>query len=655
MPNQKTRQRERNEDREASGMEEGYLNDSRGKQNSRIAADGVGAREEYNGHGHANTITNDPRSRHNRSDGASQLKKNAGIGEWNHAVSETVRSLEAAHQSINLLQDKLSSHMGDIRDIEETRNRLNQMEELCSEKNEEIERQDNTITTLTNKSHNTRQELEHQRKMIEREKNEIEQEKSKQEKRVNTAMAEEKIKLQNEFDKLMSNQLKTHDRRRKDLEDEFAKQRSEINKKLAIMDAEMKRLLIIVEGQKTTIEAQKKELEKTTEQCDLLERAKDSFKREKQDRERELETIRNEFALNHISKDDLYVFDPITADSADHFINNTSKQRFAAIQRHIEEISLKFFVDVDGKDLDKVHEELSTADPCFTSVPIDDSDDSRDLCVAHAQRIVSSAICEYIWKPLHSEFTLLHPELNGLLRNMLDELEKSSGGRSVFVWKALTMQALQSLSVQLPASRNSEVQNPPAPSVSGRAQSVVSNVLSKLSPLVSSSHSYELQKDLHKLASEAIKIWNDAQTGNLKIAVFQSLDHARTKEWWHWDPESPKDNLDIMSESHNRILCLFPHVVAWEIVDVVEHTSGPPGSWPVDLKQAPCAKETCIHPGRGLPEWSPLVVRGQKMQEEKIDFISKALETAKKELHSTRRVSGHSRRGSIGSSISVAT
>jgi hypothetical protein len=47
-----------------------------------------------------------------------------------------------------------------------------------------------------------------------------------------------------------------------------------------------------------------------------------------------------------------------------------------------------------------------------------------------------------------------------------------------------------------------------------------------------------------------------------------------------------------------------------------------------------------------------LVVRGKKVQKEKIDYISKAVETAKKELYNTRRVLGHGRRESIGSSTS---
>jgi hypothetical protein len=60
--------------------------------------------------------------------------------------------------------------------------------------------------------------------------------------------------------------------------------------------------------------------------------------------------------------------------------------------------------------------------------------------------------------------------------------------------------------------------------------------------------------------------------------------------------------------------------------------------------------ETCIHPGRGLPEWSSLVVRGKEEREERKDYLMKTIiENAKKQAHSNRRILEHSRRASINS------
>ena len=85
--------------------------------------------------------------------------------------------MEVANRVIKVLQDKFKSHMDDIKDIEKTRDRLSQLEKMCSEKDEEIKRQGYTITTLTNMSGSNEQEMELQRKVIEKEKQELDQEK----------------------------------------------------------------------------------------------------------------------------------------------------------------------------------------------------------------------------------------------------------------------------------------------------------------------------------------------------------------------------------------------------------------------------------------------------------------------------------------------
>lgn len=63
---------------------------------------------------------------------------------------------------------------------------------------------------------------------------------------------------------------------------------------------------------------------------------------------------------------------------------------------------------------------------------------------------------------------------------------------------------------------------------SGRAEGVVSKVFSVLSPLVSSSQYEDLRIDLLK---PAIDIWNDAQTGELKVTASPSLKPAHREEW----------------------------------------------------------------------------------------------------------------------------
>jgi hypothetical protein len=75
--------------------------------------------------------------------------------------------------------------------------------------------------------------------------------------------------------------------------------------------------------------------------------------------------------------------------------------------------------------LDQIHKELKEADPVFNSVPIEDSDVSRDLCTAHAQRIISQAICEVIWTEFSSEFTASQPDSSSILGKISHEIETS--------------------------------------------------------------------------------------------------------------------------------------------------------------------------------------------------------------------------------------
>ena len=131
----------------------------------------------------------------------------------------------------------------------------------------------------------------------------------------------------------------------------------------------------------------------------------------------------------------------------------------------------------------------------------------------------------------------MHPELNSLLSKISDELDKSSySGRVANFWTALTMRALQSL-----PAKTSELRKSPRPTGSGRADNVVFKVFSVLSPLVNSSQNEDLRMNLLELANSAINVWNDAQTGELKIIVSPLLERARRQEWrsQKFDPESP--------------------------------------------------------------------------------------------------------------------
>jgi hypothetical protein len=293
--------------------------------------------------------------------------------------------------------------------------------------------------------------------------------------------------------------------------------------------------------------------------------------------------------------------------------------------------------------LRKIHGELAAVDPCFKAVPIDDSDSSRDLRTAHAQRIISKAICEDLWKPFSSALAVQHPGLSSCLSKISDSLDNSSqNGDIANVWTALTIRALQLLQDDTTA--------PPVlldpkkrPSTgSSITDSIISKVFLSLSPLISLSQAEALRADLHAVLNSSADVWNYAQASGLKITIDPFLDRTYREEWrsQQFDPALPSDgnsiDPDLASNTHLRVFTLFPRVLA----RIQERL--PPGSFPN-------FEPTVIHPGAGLPEWSSLVVRGKAYQEEIEDCIKEAV--AKVTKAASMRASGH-RRMSRGSSTS---
>ncbi|KFY94124.1 hypothetical protein V498_04039 [Pseudogymnoascus sp. VKM F-4517 (FW-2822)] len=613
MPKARRRQRPV-VDWEASGTEDNLANASEGSTNNRVGDD--------SGNDHTTIHTNGGRPRQST---ASQGNQQLSLGPWTQAVRETVQSMGATNYAIQDLQLKFKSHRDELMKMDEIMNKLAVLEKECEEKDSEIVKQDNTITTLTTRNEKREANIVEREKELAQKEKELDQERVKQEKRVAAVKAEERLKLESEYSELTQEVAQSCDKRKKELEDEFAKAKVLNDKRVTALETEKQQLLQTMDEEKRRAKAQSEMLEKSTEQCDVLERAIGSVKNDMRELEKELERIKKDFALN--------------SQPREYF-----EKSFQEIQGSIERLSLKYFHDIEGKDLDILHEKLVANDPSFGSVPIDDTDDSHELRAAHAQRIISDAMCEFVWKPLRSEYTLLHPDFNSLLVKLSDELFKyNPDGRVAKVWTALTMRALETLPV-----------NPMPPQAcpvtqSVRADHVISKVLSVLSPLVSSSQDESLRKDLLTLTKSAIDVWNNAQSGGLKITVTPLLEPERREEWRShiFDPlDHDEKNLDVISRTHPRILTLFPRVIAWETARPVKDDNAVPGSFPLESDHELRTKEMCIHRGTGLPELSPLIVRGKQAQEERNDYFSKVIENAKKNLHNNRRGS-HSRRSSM--------
>ena len=261
-----------------------------------------GAGDHLSNNGHASNNTNGRRSR--PSQGSSPHHEHqSGLGSWTQAVSETVQTMDTLQRAIRDLQHQFTLHKNNLDTMDETRDRLNQLEQECIDKDEDIRNKGITITILKSLDQEANADIERKQAEIERERELLDQDIAKQKKRALLAAEEEKRKLEDELKTRSAQQEKIMKNRTEELEDGFKKQAAENNKRVTSLESERDRLRKTVKDSKGAMELQMKELKKVTEQCEVLEIAKNTFKKEKKTVEKELEMTKKEFSLNSKSVD----------------------------------------------------------------------------------------------------------------------------------------------------------------------------------------------------------------------------------------------------------------------------------------------------------------------------------------------------------------
>ncbi|KAL5330685.1 hypothetical protein ACEPPN_000204 [Leptodophora sp. 'Broadleaf-Isolate-01'] len=617
----KDRQRQASKGWETSVSDKSYANASGNHKIPELPATGaVDDGGESTKNRHTDSENDGGRSPEGKSASPSHPKQEIILGTWTQAVGEAIEGMGAAQRAINNLQGMFTSHMDDLSRVNSTNKRLEQLEEDCREKDKVLQEQETAIGILRTIDAKVIASLEAELSQITREKGELKLERTKLESRVE----EERYTMQRKFEESLIRVEKNHETHMKEYKAYFARTSNEINARAIALEAEKRRALATAEQQEKKLKVQADELNQLKQRYDILNKATNSFKSKKEDLEKELEIIKREFTLEN--------------KTVAYF-----EQQFADICGEIEKISLKYFRDIDEEDWEEVHNRLIAEDSCFKSIPVDDSEDSSDLCAAHAQRIISAAIYDDVWKPLRSELTFQIPEFGKLLAKISDALDKTDQHRrSANVWTALTMRALQALDADAEAAISpvsQSEQNIRSPGCN-RANSVVSKVIRVLGPLVSAPQFESLRTDLLTVVDSSIDVWNNAQAGGLRLTIDPFLDRAQREEWrsQRFDPVSPlADGLDLdsVSKTRPRVFILFPRIVARTQEKLL-------------LGSCPQVEPIVIHPGKGLPEWSPLVMCGKHDQEEREERLNKAIENVK-ELRRSSLVSGHGRNESTGS------
>jgi hypothetical protein len=286
------------------------------------------------------------------------------------------------------------------------------------------------------------------------------------------------------------------------------------------------------------------------------------------------------------------------------------------------------------------------------------------LRVAHAHRVISSALHKYVWQPFSFDGALPDSPLITLLSDIFSEISRNSlsdngTGHVASFWKALTTHTLQS--IPNPLSDPKSNGSPPLPLMS-RAARVVHDVLSALSPLLTPTQEADLREELSNLTKSAISLWVSAEADESGFIVSLTLDPANRDEWRSrdFDPllSDPTTEgtaaKEMVSATNPRIFTLFPRITAKKLPKPVETQAGLPGSWPSAELPPRTADVVCIHEGVGLPEWSRLVMSGKQEQVE----IERELEDAAamvfkgRNMKTARNNSSSSRSGSIAGSVS---
>lgn len=280
MPKGKRRQRRSSWDGEASDGENNYANGTGSSANA-------GAFSECRRNGGDSHYTADQRDGANpRQTSTPRDNHQPRLGPWTEAVQEVVQNIGTTKHAFKVLEDRFISHMDDLTDTDETRNMLTTLKGECSRKDEKIKMLENTIAILRSMDTKAKADIDQAWAEIEKSKQDLSEEKSKQGKRVAATIAQEKLKLTNEFEKLTKDYDKSYAERRKELEDEKIRMR-----------AENKELTATVEAQRKSLEARSEELNVAHDQCDHWKRITESYKQENQHLEGRLRTIKEELVL----------------------------------------------------------------------------------------------------------------------------------------------------------------------------------------------------------------------------------------------------------------------------------------------------------------------------------------------------------------------
>ncbi|KFZ01006.1 hypothetical protein V501_10295 [Pseudogymnoascus sp. VKM F-4519 (FW-2642)] len=441
----------------------------------------------------------------------------------------------------------------------------------------------------------------------------LEQEKvefERQKKAAAEGLKEQESKLKAEVTKTISRREEEQDKKfsaqRKALENDIEKRKKYQEEELGNLKTKTEKDLETIGKLKAQIDKLRFQSKKEVQKYEDEKRLKEVFKQDIEGLEGELKDLQEEFSLS--------------SEPLEYY-----QSEFLNISRAIQNISVRYLSrDLNKEEVASLPSEISVADATFSDVPFSNTETSRQLRIAHSQRVIADAVYGTVWQPFSSDITTDDSKLSKLLQDVGAAVGTS---RSADVWRAVTMRALKSISNAHTQTQHSPSQTlSAAHAIQSREDKLMELVLSVLGPLLDPLDLLQFKADLLQITKQAISVWTSAQADERTFTVNPKLSQGNKHDWkiatLDYVPfyvDNSSQVVGPMRRNPSGVFTLFPIITATKRIQVQKAGLAPPGSWPgKDQQQVLNAEVTLIHDGLGLPQDSDIVQAGISEREEVI-------------------------------------
>ncbi|KFY30941.1 hypothetical protein V493_01539 [Pseudogymnoascus sp. VKM F-4281 (FW-2241)] len=614
------------------------------KQRKRITTSVDGDLPRTNGHAgsHSSNSTN------------RQSSNSSSIAQPETDLGPLAQELRGASEKLSTIQDAIRAittsciqHADDITQIPEIREKYDLLKKEVEEKDITIEKLRNTVDVLGERASEKEKAIEGEvaaniadRKTLEEEKVELDQQK----RAVVEELEKKRSDLEAEAAKLLSRRAAEQDKKSaaymKAQEINLEKRKKEQEEQLGNLETEAKKNLETIAELKAQVEKLRLQLKNEAGKSEDIDRAREGYKQDKEQLAEKLENLQKEFSLN--------------SEPLEYY-----QGEFLDISGAIQDISARYLArDLNKKELTRLPGIISKIDSTFSDVPFSDTETSKQLRIAHAQRVIANAIYKIIWQPFSSDVTTIDSKLSKLLQDIGAAV---GSGRSADVWRAVTMRALGSMSAaNTELQRNSTQASGTVHTIKSREDKLVESIISVLEPLLGTSDLLQFKADLLQVAKQSVAIWDSAQADERTFTINTTLNQDNKHDWniavvdyMSLNSNGSSQGLVPTRRNSTSVFTLFPIITATKSVQLQKEGHGPPGSWPDQDQLQPLHTEvTLVHGGLGLPLESDIVYDGIVEREE---FKKMKQEHDEEWEHKyTRKIAekGHSRNNSVAGNVS---